>query len=58
VLFAGKAGGRLRGDEHHQFQGENLSKALRTVAQLMGSTATQFGMDAGQVTSPLTGIQI
>jgi len=58
VLFAGKAAGRLRGDEHHNFQGENLSKALLTIAQVMGSTATQFGMDAGQVPAPLAGVQI
>lgn len=58
VLLAGKAGGRLRGDEHHNFPGESLSKALLTVAQLMGSTATELGLDAGKVTSPLSGIQV
>jgi hypothetical protein len=56
VLFAGKAGGRLRGDEHHNFQGENLSAALLTIAQIMGSDVTQLGIDAGQVTSALAGI--
>jgi hypothetical protein len=58
VLLAGKAGGRLRGDEHHNYPGESLSKALLTVAQLMGSTATELGLDAGKVTSPLSGIQV
>lgn len=58
VLFAGKAGGRLRGDEHFNFQGENLSKALLTVAQLMGSTQAELGLDGGLVTSPLSGIQV
>jgi hypothetical protein len=58
VLFAGKAGGRLRGDEHFNFPGENLSAALLTIAQLMGSTETEFGMDAGFVSSPLAGIQV
>ncbi|WP_437751449.1 DUF1552 domain-containing protein [Sorangium sp. So ce1389] len=58
VLLAGKAGGRLRGDEHHNFPGDNLSKALLTVAQIMGSTATEIGLDAGRVTSPLAGIQV
>lgn len=58
VLFAGKAGGRLRGDEHHNFQSESLSKALLTAAQIMGSTQTQFGLDAGQVDAALSGIQI
>lgn len=58
VLLAGKAGGRLRGDEHHRFPGENLSRALLTVAQLMGSTATELGIDAGHVTAALPGIQV
>lgn len=58
VLLAGKAGGRLRGDEHHNYPGESLSKALLTVAQLMGSSATELGLDAGKVTSPLSGIQV
>ncbi len=58
VLLAGKAGGRLRGDEHHNYPGENLSAALLTVAQLMGSTQTEFGMDGGRVTSPLAGILV
>ncbi|XYH92733.1 DUF1552 domain-containing protein [Sorangium sp. So ce1128] len=58
VLLAGKAGGRLRGNEHHNFPGDNLSKALLTVAQVMGSTATEIGLDAGRVTSPLAGIQV
>jgi hypothetical protein len=56
VLLAGKAGGRLRGDEHHNYPGDNLSKALLTVAKIMGSTATEIGADAGRVTAPLTGI--
>ncbi len=57
VLLAGKAGGRLRGDEHHNFQGENLSRALLTVAQIMGSQQTELGVDGGHVTSALPGIQ-
>jgi hypothetical protein len=58
VLLAGKAGGRLRGDGHFNFPGDNLSKALLTVAQIMGSTATEFGLDAGKVTAPLSGIRV
>jgi hypothetical protein len=58
VLFAGKAGGRLRGDEHHNFPGDNLSKALLTVAQIMGSPIKEIGLDAGRVTSPLAGVQV
>jgi hypothetical protein len=58
VLLAGKAGGKLQGDGHYNFPGDNLSKALLTVAQIMGSTATSFGSGAGAVTAPLTGIGI
>jgi hypothetical protein len=58
VLLAGKAGGKLQGDGHYNFQGDNLSKALLTVAQIMGSTATSFGGGAGAVTAPLSGIGI
>jgi hypothetical protein len=58
VLLAGKAGGKLQGDGHYNFPGDNLSKALLTVAQIMGSTATSFGGGAGAVTAPLTGIGI
>jgi len=35
---------------------EALSKALFTTARLMGSTATDFGLDAGKVTATLSGI--
>jgi hypothetical protein len=58
VLLAGKAGGKLQGDGHYNFAGDNLSKALLTVAQIMGSTATSFGGGAGAVTAPLTGVGI
>jgi len=58
VLFIGKAGGRLAGDSHLNFQGEHLSRALLTVAQLMGSTATSFGVDSGKATSALPGVQV
>lgn len=56
VLLVGKAGGRLRGDEHHNFQGENLSRALLTVAQVMDPTVAQIGVDGGLATSVLPGI--
>jgi hypothetical protein len=58
VILAGKAGGRLRGDEHHNFPGENLSKALLTVAQIMGTNSTEIGLDVGHVTESLSGIQV
>ncbi len=56
VLLAGKAGGRLQGDGHYNFPGDNLGKALLTTAQIMGSTATTFGSGNGAVTAPLSGI--
>ena len=58
VLLAGKANGRLRGDEHHRFPGENLSRALLTVAQIMGTGLEEIGMDGGHVTSALPGILV
>jgi hypothetical protein len=58
VLFVGKAGGKLPGDQHFNFPSENLSKALLTAARLVGSTKTDFGLDAGRVTAPLTGFQV
>lgn len=57
VLLAGNAAGRLRGDTHHNFPGENLSRALLTIAQIMGSTRTELGLDDGLATSPLPGVQ-
>jgi len=58
VLLAGKAGGRLRGDEHHNFQSENLSRALLTVAQIMDPTVTQIGVDGGFTNAVLPGIVV
>jgi hypothetical protein len=56
VLLAGKAGGKLKGDAHLNFPSDNLSKALFSAARLMGSTASEFGGDAGKVTATLSGI--
>lgn len=56
VLLAGRAGGKVRGNEHHRFQGENLSRALLTVANIMGDPRTELGLDGGRVTAPLPGI--
>jgi hypothetical protein len=58
VLLAGKAGGRLAGDGHFNFPGENLSRALFTVAQIMGSTKSDFGLDGGKVTAVLPGVRV
>ncbi len=56
VLLAGKAGGKLKGDGHFNYPGDNLSKALFSAARLMGSTAADYGLDAGKVTGTLSGI--
>jgi hypothetical protein len=56
VLFVGKANGKLAGDKHLNFPGENLSKALFTIAQAVGSRVTEVGLDAGRVTSGLSGV--
>jgi len=58
VLLIGKAGGRLAGDTHVNFQSEHLSRALLTVAQLMGSTTTSYGLDSGKATNALPGIRV
>jgi hypothetical protein len=58
VLLVGKAGGRLAGDTHLNFQSEHLSRALLTVAQVMGSTTTSYGLDSGKATSALPGVQV
>jgi hypothetical protein len=56
VVLAGKAGGKLRGNQHLNFPSENLSKVLFTIAKMMGSTKTELGLDEGRVTAALTGL--
>jgi hypothetical protein len=51
LLVAGKAGGKLAGDQHIRIVGENVSKVPYTLLGVMGSTATSFGLAEGQVTS-------
>jgi hypothetical protein len=58
VLFAGKANGKLAGDQHVNFPSDNLSKALLTAARLMGSPKTDIGLDAGRVTASLSGFGV
>ena len=50
VLMAGKAGGRLRGNVHVRASGDNYTKALVTVANLMGVTTNGIGLDTGRAT--------
>jgi hypothetical protein len=56
VLMAGKAGGRLRGDVHVRASGDNYTKALVTVANLMGVTSNGIGIDAGRATDTIAGL--
>jgi Protein of unknown function (DUF1552) len=51
VLVSGKAGGKLKGNQHLRLAGENTSKVLYTLATAYGGTATSFGMNEGLVTS-------
>ena len=43
VLLAGKAGGKLRGDEHHNYPSDNLSKVLFTVAKRWAPPSRSLG---------------
>jgi hypothetical protein len=56
VLLIGKAGGRLRGDEHHNFQGEDLGRGLLTAAQVLAPETSQIGAANGLATATLPGI--
>jgi hypothetical protein len=55
VLLAGKAGGALQGNVHYRAPGENLSKVLFTMANVMGANVTSLGAGAGLVDSGLSG---
>jgi hypothetical protein len=41
---------------HNNYPADNLSKALFTVAKLMGSPITELGSDNGKVNATLSGI--
>jgi hypothetical protein len=56
MLVAGKAGGKLRTDQHIRLVDENVSKVPFTLLTAMGSTATSFGMAEAQVSSGVTGL--
>jgi hypothetical protein len=55
VLLAGKAGGALQGNVHYRAVGENLSKVLFSMANLMGANVTSLGAAEGLVESGLAG---
>jgi hypothetical protein len=51
LLVSGKAGGKLKGDQHIRIVDENVSKVPFTLLSMLGGTATSFGMAEGQVSS-------
>ena len=54
LLVAGKAGGKLKGDQHIRLPDENVSKVPFTLLTAMGSKATSFGMAEGKVDSAIS----
>ena len=51
VLFLGKAGGALRGDQHFRAANGNLSSALLTIANIFGAGLKTIGKGNGQTSS-------
>jgi hypothetical protein len=51
LLVAGKAGGKVKGDQHIRIVDENTSKVPFTLLTAMGGTVTSFGMAEAQVNS-------
>jgi len=51
VLVSGKAGGKLKGDQHIRLVDTNTSSVLYSLYTMFGGTAQSFGMAEGQVTS-------
>jgi hypothetical protein len=50
LLVAGKAGGKLKGDQHVRLLGENVSKVPFTMLSAFGVNAPSFGDSEGKVT--------
>jgi hypothetical protein len=51
LLVCGKAGGKLKGNQHIRRPDDNTSKVAFTLLQMYGSTASSYGAAEGQVTS-------
>jgi hypothetical protein len=58
VLFIGKAGGALKGDQHFRAAGGNLSSALLTIAKIFGSSVTSVGKGNGLTSQELAGLRV
>jgi hypothetical protein len=56
LLVAGKAGGKIKGDQHLRLPDENVSKVPFTLLTAMGGTATTFGTAEGMVSSGVSGL--
>jgi hypothetical protein len=51
ILVAGKAGGKLKGDQHIRLIDANTTQVLYTIYTMFGGTAPTFGLAEGQVSS-------
>jgi len=58
VLFLGKAGGALKGDQHFRAANGNLSSALLTIANIFGAGLKTIGKGNGQTSTELTGLRV
>jgi len=58
VLFLGKAGGALKGDQHFRAANGNLSSALLTIANIFGAGLDTIGKGNGQTTAELSGLRV
>lgn len=56
MLFAGSLGGAFRQGTHLRAMGENASKVMLTVLQLLGVRANEYGVGPGRVTDGLGGL--
>jgi len=56
LLAAGKAGGKLKTDQHIRLLDDNVSKVPFTLLRAMGSSATSFGLAEAQVSSPISAL--
>jgi hypothetical protein len=56
ILVAGKAGGKIKGDQHVRLVGDNVSKVPFTLLTAMGGTQTSFGKAEGMVTSGVSAL--
>ena len=58
VLFLGKAGGALKGDQHFRAGNGNLSSALLTIANIFGAGLKSIGKGNGLTSTELTGLRV